>query len=217
MDAADSVAISFHPITPASARALATWRYPPPYDTYDITSAPEAMDEMLDARSPWFIAFDSAGAPMGYCCFGTAAEVGWEGNPRLWTIGDKTVSVGLGLRPDLTGQHLGLPYFETVLSFAAKRFAPEAFRLFVLPFNQRAIHVYERAGFQYVGERIAPDTGSNATIFLEMRRDVTMAPNLDTPPRKSGKFSVLWGCLRNLSPKGLPGPLYVPSGVVVAV
>lgn len=175
MDTVGNLAISFHPITLASARALATWCYPPPYNTYDITSAPDAMDEMLDARSPWFIAFDSAGAPMGYCCFGTAAEVGWEGTPRLWTTGDKTVSVGLGLRPDLTGQHLGLPYVEAVLSFATTQFAPEAFRLFVLPFNTRAIRVYEHAGFQYVGERIAPDTSSDATLFLEMRHDVTRA------------------------------------------
>ena len=34
---------------------------------------------------------------------------------------------------------------------------------------------------------------------------------------EAGGFSVLWGCLRNLSPKGLPGPFYVLRRVVVSV
>ena len=145
------MSVTFEAITPASARALAAWRYPAPYDTYNIGDEAAALAEMLDSRSPWFVAFDADSAPMGYCCFGTAAEVGWEGEPRLWTTGDGTLSVGLGLRPDLTGRHLGLPFFEAVLAFAVERFSPAAFRLFVLPFNQRAIRVYERAGFRLIG------------------------------------------------------------------
>ncbi len=164
--------VTFQPITAAAAHALATWRYPAPYDTYDVGDEPAALAEMLDARNPWFVAFDTDGEPMGYCCFGTAAEVGWEGEPRLWTMGDRTLSVGLGLRPDLTGQRLGLPFFTAVLAFATQRFTPDAFRLFVLPFNQRAIRVYERAGFHQVGTLDAPDTGSDARLFLEMRREV---------------------------------------------
>src|SRR5690242_21826112 len=165
----------FEPITPEIARELATWRYPAPYDTYNIGDEAAARAEMLDSRSPWFVAFETGnmgGAPMGYCCFGTAAEAGWEGQPRLWTQEDGTLSVGLGLRPDLTGRHLGLPFFEAVLSFAVERFSPAAFRLFVLPFNQRAIRVYERAGFRHVGTLDEPDSGSDAHLFLEMRREV---------------------------------------------
>jgi RimJ/RimL family protein N-acetyltransferase len=161
----------FHTITPESAQALAAWRYPAPYDTYNIGDEAAALSEVLDSRSPWFVAFDGMSAPMGYCCFGTAAEVGWEGEPRLWTLDDSTLSVGLGLRPDLTGRHLGLPFFEEVLTFAIERFSPTTFRLFVLPFNQRAIRVYERAGFRHVGTLDAPDIGSAAHHFLEMRRE----------------------------------------------
>jgi hypothetical protein len=40
---------------------------------------------------------------------------------------------------------------------------------------------------------------------------------LDTPPTKGGRFSVLRGSLRHLSPTGLPVPLYVLGGVVVAM
>ena len=167
--------VTFEPITPDSARVLAAWRYLAPYDTYNIGDEAAALAEMLDSRSPWFVALDTNDTdnePMGYCCFGTAAEVGWEGESRLWTQNDGTLSVGLGLRPDLTGQHMGLPFFEAVLAFAAERFSPTAFRLFVLPFNQRAIRVYERAGFRHIGALDAPDTGSDAHLFLEMRREI---------------------------------------------
>lgn len=164
--------ITFHPITPDAARMLAAWRYPAPYDTYNVGDEPAAMAEMLDARSPWFVAFDADSAPMGYCCFGTSAEVGWQGEPRLWTTTDRTLSVGLGLRPDLTGQGLGLLFFTAVLNFALERFAPATFRLFVLPFNQRAIRVYERAGFQRVGERVVSGGRPDEPLFLEMRREV---------------------------------------------
>ena len=177
--------ITCEPITPETARLLAAWRYPAPYETYNIGDEPAALAEMLDARSPWFVAFDydpedatSADGvarerePMGYCCFGTSAEVGWTGDPRLWTTDDQTLSVGLGMRPDLTGQGLGLSFFEAVLDFAAQRFSPPAFRLFVLPFNQRAIHVYERAGFRQIGERVVLVGSPDERLFLEMRRDV---------------------------------------------
>src|SRR6185437_3792413 len=173
--------VTFEPMSPEAARALTTWRYPAPYETYNVNQGdePAAMAEMLDVRSPWFVAFDHDakdttsvnGAPMGYCCFGTSAEVGWDGEPRLWTTGDRTLSVGLGLRPDLTGQALGLPFFEAVLDFAARRFSPAAFRLFVLPFNQRAIRVYERAGFTQIGERVIQVGSPDERLFLEMRLD----------------------------------------------
>ncbi|HEU5348286.1 MAG TPA: GNAT family N-acetyltransferase [Ktedonobacterales bacterium] len=167
--------ITFHAITAEAAQTLTSWRYPAPYDTYNVSIGDEqaALTEMLDARSPWFVAFDADGAPMGYCCFGTAAAVGWQGEPRLWTTDDKTLSIGLGLRPDLTGQHLGLPFFTAIMDFAAEQFAPEAFRLFVLPFNRRAIRVYERAGFQHVCAHVVNAGSTQGLLYLEMRREAT--------------------------------------------
>lgn len=163
--------ITFHAITPEAARALTSWRYPVPYDVYNIKDEQAALAEMLDERSPWFVAFDGNGAPMGYCCFGTAAEVNWEGAPRLWTTNDTTLSVGLGMRPDLTGLGIGPQFFDAVLAFATIHFGIDSFRLFVLPFNQRAIRVYERAGFHQVDEHIVNVGGQRELIFLEMRRE----------------------------------------------
>ena len=163
--------VTFQPITADSAHALAAWRYPAPYDTYNVGDEPAALAEMLDARSPWFVAFDVVGEPMGYCCFGTAAEVGWEGEPRLWTMGDRTLSVGLGLRPDLTGQRLGLPFFTAVLAFATQRFTPEPSGYSCCR-SISAPSASTSAPDSATLARWPPDTGSDARLFLEMRREV---------------------------------------------
>jgi [ribosomal protein S18]-alanine N-acetyltransferase len=42
---------------------------------------------------------------------------------------------------------LGLAYLQAGLAFATQRFTPRRFRLSVATFNERAIRVYERAGF----------------------------------------------------------------------
>ena len=56
---------------------------------------------------------------------------------------------GLGLRPDLTGQGLGLEFFLAGLAFAHERYRPERVRLHVAAFNERARRVYERAGLPH--------------------------------------------------------------------
>ena len=162
---------------PESAHALAAWRYPAPYDTYNIGDEAAALAEMLDSRSPWFVALDTNDAITSRWAIAASAR-----RPRSAgrasrasgrrTTGTVTLSVGLGLRPDLTGQQLGLPFFEPCWPLRWSDSRPDAFRLFVLPFNQRAIRVYERAGFRHVGTLDAPDTGSDARLFLEMRREV---------------------------------------------
>lgn len=168
---------TFRDITAEAAHALSTWRYPAPYDIYNIGDDEAALAEMLDTRSPWFVAVDDDDQPMGFCCFGTSAEVDWEGDPRLWTTDDKTLSVGLGMRPDLIDQRLGLPFFTAVLAFAAERFAPAMFRLFVLPFNQRAIRVYERAGFQRTGEHAVTMDDASKLLFMELCREAGQTPS----------------------------------------
>jgi [ribosomal protein S18]-alanine N-acetyltransferase len=59
----------------------------------------------------------------------------------------KGIEIGLGLRPDLTGQGLGLEFVQAALAFTRERHQDAHFVLNVATFNDRAIRTYERAGF----------------------------------------------------------------------
>jgi RimJ/RimL family protein N-acetyltransferase len=78
-------------------------------------------------------------------------------------------STKLALRPDLTGRRIGLGFVEAGMDFARRTFAPATFRLDVATFNQRAIRVYERAGFT-PGPRFIRYTRLGPYEFMEMTR-----------------------------------------------
>ena len=77
--------------------------------------------------------------------------------------------IGLGLRPDLTGRGIGASFLAAGLEFARARFAPERFTLAVATFNERAITVYERAGFAR-GRVYMHWTNGAEWEFIEMSR-----------------------------------------------
>jgi RimJ/RimL family protein N-acetyltransferase len=157
-------------MTEDDARAICAWRYPAPYDAYNMSDTEEARAEMLDPRSPYFTARDESDELIGYLCFGTSATVGDVGEPRLY-VEEGALYLGLGIRPELTGQGkgLGLAFLRACLDFARERFAPALFRLYALDWNVRAIRVYARAGFHRAGIlHVANRHGE--FDFVEMRR-----------------------------------------------
>jgi [ribosomal protein S18]-alanine N-acetyltransferase len=163
------------PMTEGDARTIQTWRYEGEYATYNVADTAEGLAELLDTRSPYFTVRDERGELVGFFVYGTAGEVGGEMGETESALyadpADRTLSVGLGLRPDLTGKGLGLAFVEVALAFARERFAPRGFRLFVLDWNMRAIRVYERAGFARV--RTLTVTNRHGVLtFVEMRRGV---------------------------------------------
>ncbi len=112
---------------------LATWRYEPPYDFYD--------GDQEEPHNPerYFSVRDEAGAMIGFYYFEPNGDV---------------LDYGLGLRPDLVGRGLGLDFFHAGLEFARERYRPRLIRLHVAAFNERAIKVYERAGFHEVSRHM---------------------------------------------------------------
>ena len=75
---------------------------------------------------------------------------------------------GLALRPELTGQGLGLEFFGAGLAFAHERHRPERVRLHVAAFNERARRVYERAGFRVVSSHVRTFEHFGRVPFLTM-------------------------------------------------
>jgi RimJ/RimL family protein N-acetyltransferase len=137
-------------IKPASAEAhelMASWRYPPPYDFYDGD-----VDPMLNPER-FFEARDEAGELVGFYYY--------EPNPP-------DLDYGLGLRPDLTGQGLGLEFFRAGVAFARERYRPQRVYLHVAEFNERARRVYERAGFSVVSSHVRKFDRFGEVPFLTM-------------------------------------------------
>ncbi len=82
-------------------REIRSWRYPPPYDFYDGDIDPPLNPERF------FAALDAEGELVGFYYFE-------EKPPDL--------DYGLGLRPDLVGQGLGLDFFLDGLAYAREHY-----------------------------------------------------------------------------------------------
>ena len=156
------------PMDEAGAHAIQAWHYEGQYSVYNWGDDDGGIAELLDRRSPHYAVWDDKGEPIGFFGFGSSAQVWDGGEPHLYSE-NNTITVGLGMRPDLTGKGLGLAFVNAGLAFAKEQFKPDYFRLFVLTFNERAIKVYERAGFQRVGIYVQ-HTEQGERDFLEMSR-----------------------------------------------
>jgi ribosomal-protein-alanine N-acetyltransferase len=159
----------FTPMEEEDVREIEMWRYEGPYSVYNWGEG-DNLEELLDRRSPYYAVMNEQGELIGFFAYGSAAYVWSSEEPHLYSEG-KTIAIGLGLRPDLTGKGLGPAFVQAGMDFARQHFAPERLRLFVLTFNERAIRVYERAGFERVGIYIQHNPDGDRE-FLEMRRKI---------------------------------------------
>ena len=147
----------FHQMDDTDADKISGWRYEPPYDFYDWDADPQDLAELQDPtkrRDVHFSVRDNKGQLVGF----------FQSKQK-----DDVLDVGLGLRPDLTGEGRGLEFLLSGLEFAKKRYAPERFTLSVATFNGRAVGVYERAGFRR-GEVYLHETNGGEHEFLRMER-----------------------------------------------
>jgi [ribosomal protein S18]-alanine N-acetyltransferase len=153
----------------AEAETIQTWCYEGAYAVYNMGSDEEGLAELLDRRSPYYSVRDEQGELMGFFNVGTSALVGESNEPGIYGE-DRTIPIGLGMRPAATGKGMGLTFVQACLDFARREFVPHHFQLYVFPWNKRAIRVYERAGFQSVRIFLQHNI-HGAHEFLEMRRD----------------------------------------------
>ena len=157
--------LDFRPMEERSVRAITRWRYEPPYEIYslDREDVQELIQTFLNPAYHYCQIHDERDELVAYCCFGADARV---------PGGDyaaEALDVGLGLRPDLTGQGRGSAFVAAVLDFARRTFGPAAFRVTVAEFNRRAQRVWQKAGFRPVQtfER-APDGRAFVILVREV-------------------------------------------------
>jgi aminoglycoside 6'-N-acetyltransferase/ribosomal-protein-alanine N-acetyltransferase len=135
---------------PEDLAERAGWRYEPPYDFYDDDGRPVKNPEGFASVR------DEAGELIGFYYFERRGD---------------SVFYGLGLRPDCTGQGLGLEFVRTGIELARRRFGARRIVLDVAEFNVRATKVYERAGFRVIGRKTRYFEGWGDVPFLDMELD----------------------------------------------
>lgn len=129
----------------AAARSILAWQYEPPYDIYNASGTTEVeVQSLVNPHHAYYAIVDEQNDLIAFCCFGQEAQVP-GGDYRAAAL-----DVGSGLRPDLTGQGLGLAIVNACLTFACTQFAPSALRVTVAAFNLRALKVWRKAGFEAV-------------------------------------------------------------------
>jgi len=137
-------------LTGDQAAEIATWRYEFPYEWYDTASDPRRVELFASPvrREGLRAVVRDDGELVGF--FNFVRE------------GDE-VRIGLGMRPDLTGQGLAQPFIEAGLEYARAQWEPLRFRLWVARWNERALRAYRRSGFREVRH-------DERSRFVEMER-----------------------------------------------
>jgi len=133
---------------------MSHWRYEPPYEIYSLTHPPSpaevayllepayAYHQILDYSLDEGL--DLALRMAGFCSFGEDGQV---------PGGDYSadgLDIGMGVRPDLTGQGYGHLFVDAVCGFALQQFEPAMLRVTVAEFNTRALRVWQKKGFREV-------------------------------------------------------------------
>ena len=151
-------------LTSADATAIAAWRYPGRYSTYDCTDAADLE------RDHWAVA-DERGELVGFCAFGAAARVaGAEAEAG-------TLDIGYGMKPERMGGGDGRRFVAAILEFALARPEARRLRLFVLEWNERSRRVAAAHGFVLDGA--VEGDGERFLVMVRQARgqDPRAAPN----------------------------------------
>lgn len=149
----------FEPMNENYTKQLTQWHYEPPYQMYNSTSDPTVIEYFVDSQNAYYSILDN-GELVAYCCFGKEAQVPGGDYQR------EALDIGLGVRPDLTGQGKGQMYITDVLEFARLTFNPRFSRITVAAFNQRALRAWQKAGFVRVQLFLAQNTQQQFIVLV---------------------------------------------------
>ncbi|WP_226036820.1 GNAT family N-acetyltransferase [Aquibacillus saliphilus] len=127
-----------------SVRKILSWRYEKPYDFYNSEVTEDEIKERLDGSYKNIA--DDNGDVFGFLCTGETAQipVGY----KYGVYNDKNVDIGLGMDPDYVGKGYGYNFCTFIISYIRENYAEIPIRLSVATFNKRAIHLYEKLGFE---------------------------------------------------------------------
>ncbi len=127
--------------TEIDAKYIATWKYEGEYSFYDNdkTEAKQEWALNIHKNDNAFVIYNENNELIGNCSF---------------DIEDDEFSLGVQMRPDLTGKGTGPQFVKAILDFGKNTYKFNEIQLLVAKFNERAIKIYEKLGFEKTEEFI---------------------------------------------------------------
>lgn len=148
----------FAVLTQQQAETIAyTWHYEGDYAFYDMEADKDDLAEFIDAEQ------------RGRSVFAITSDTELVGFVSVTRPDAETIDIGLGMKPNLTGNGSGRAFVTSILDFVKTTYSPHRITLSVAAFNVRAIRVYEACGFKQTGSFQQPTNGSTFT-FIQMER-----------------------------------------------
>ncbi|WP_316572865.1 GNAT family N-acetyltransferase [Neobacillus sp. YIM B06451] len=126
------------------ASQIASWKYEPPYDFYNSSASSEGIEELMEL--PYYAVLNSNGELIGFFCIGESAQV--PAGAEMGAYSDGFIDIGLGMKPELTGNGFGFAFFTRILGYLQVKLHGVLFRLTVAAFNERAVRLYRNVGFE---------------------------------------------------------------------
>ena len=151
---------NFNKISQEEAENIASnWHYEGKYSFYDIAADEEDLAEFLNPqeRGDKYYIVKKGNEEIGFFYFEDKND---------------SVDIGLGMKPELTGRGMGLDFFKAGLDYAISKYNPKEITLSVATFNERAVKVYKKAGFESV-KTFMQDTNGSRFEFLKMKYECT--------------------------------------------
>lgn len=184
--------VAIRRLSAEEAQQIVSWRYPPPYDLYDmagveVSEAARAgiAGWLLDPDSGYFAIVEEMGAELaedtgpllGFCCYGREGQVPGYDYGQV-----DALDVGLGLHPEKIGQGRGRAVMAAILAFGRRQYRPPRWRATVASFNRRSQQLCRNAGFRPVAEFVSTTADPRPFVVLVL-------PEPDTnvkPPSSQG-------------------------------
>ena len=155
---------TFQPLTQEQAELIAfEWRYEGEYAFYNMDADEEDLALFLDADERSDTTF-------------AILDDELIGFVTLQFESADAVSIGLGMRPDLTGSGNGHRFLTSILNWIEATYGTRTVRLAVATFNKRAIRLYESLGF-IPQDTFMQETNGGVYPFLSMTREQSEPPN----------------------------------------
>ncbi|SHG18669.1 GNAT family N-acetyltransferase [Ornithinibacillus halophilus] len=149
-------------MTQKHAIEILTWKYEKPYDFYNNVLSGDALLELQNGS------YRTVHSPtrelIGFFCFGSSAQVHSKNHKEIYK--DNCLDIGIGMKPERTGQGNGHLFFANILQCIEEEFPKSVIRLTVASFNKRAIHLYEKFNFVQVHEF----SNSRATFITMIKK-----------------------------------------------